>query len=298
MKKVFTFLFNFLMTSMIMATAQGINLFPVLDAYTTPTEGGYNAKGQALPRMADAETRLVLRFDTFFFVAENEDITPDVIEKAEVLIVSVLEGGLEGTSRRINDATITVYECNNSWEIGALIPQPFELGDPIAGPIYYPGMGVNDGTEEFMKNYETPLRIDITDFFKAKLATEEEFSIDFIKSSESSEYTRMGGLTNATEAYRPRIEITVKGGTSLYNTNNENEVTVWCEAGNKVVASMPKGSNEMTTYTLLSSSGQKLESIQSNLPSISFDAMLQTGLYIVNIQTNDLNISKKVYVKK
>lgn len=298
MKKVFTFLFNFLMTSMIMATAQGINLFPVLDAYTTPTEGGYNAKGQALPRMADAETRLVLRFDTFFFVAENEDITPDVIEKAEVLIVSVLEGGLEGTSRRINDATITVYECNNSWEIGSLIPQPFELGDPIAGPIYYPGMGVNDGTEEFMKNYETPLRIDITDFFKAKLATEEEFSIDFIKSSESSEYTRMGGLTNATEAYRPRIEITVKGGTSLYNTNNENEVTVWCEAGNKVVASMPKGSNEMTTYTLLSSSGQKLESIQSNLPSISFDAMLQTGLYIVNIQTNDLNISKKVYVKK
>ena len=297
MKKAFMFLLNFLITSMIMATAQGVNLFPVLDAYTTPAGEGYNAKGQALPRMADAETRLVLRFDTFFFVAENEDITPDVIEKAEVLIVSVLEGGLEGTSRRINDATVTVYECNNSWEIGALIPQPFELGEPIAGPIYYPGMGANDGTEEFMKNYETPLRIDITEFFKAKRAT--EFSIDFIKSSESPEFTRMGGITNATEAYRPRIEITVKGGgTSIAQINNENEVKVWCEAGNKVVASMPECSDGMTTYTLLSPSGQILESMQSNLPTISFDTKLQAGLYIVNIQTDNQAVSKKVYVNK
>lgn len=296
MKKCFMLLSNLLIASMVAVHAQSISLFPVLDAYTTPVEGGYNAKGNALPRMADAETRFLLRFDTFFFAAENEEITPDVIEKAEILIVSVLEGGLTGTSRRINDATLAVYECNNSWAINTLIPQPFELGEPIAGAIYYPGMGINDGTEAFKKNYETPLRIDITQFFKTKLAAEEEFSVDFIKSSESIEFTRMGGVTNETEAYRPRIEITVKGGASIMKMNDENGVKVWCEAGNKVALSMAKEANEVTTYTLLSASGQSLESVQSNARSISFDTKLQTGLYMVKIQEGNRTICKKVCV--
>lgn len=273
---------------------------PVTDAYTTPDNGQLLLKTKDnLPRMADSQTKYVIRFDPFFFIAENENITKDDIVKAEVLIVSVLEGGLTGASRRVNDAEIMVYEVNNSWERNAYQPDPFEAETAIAGPIYYPGLGANDGTEDFMALYQAPVRIDITDFFKEKFESEEEFSIDFIKSSEySAEFTRMGGVGQSDETKRSHMLITYNSDeTSVKSAALSGNVKAWTD-GEKIHVSISDHSGPVV-YSLLAIDGRTIETRNIDMLSnkIISDASVAKGIYLVKLQLGGNTIVRKVINK-
>lgn len=270
----------------------------VASAYTTPENGQLVVKTKDnLPRMADYQTKLVLRFDPFFFSAENEDVSSDQIISAEVVIVSVLEKGLTGTSRRINDGEIMVYECDNSWNYNAAEPSsPFEIGQAIAGPIYYPAIGANDGTEEFMRDYEEPTRIDITEFFKAKFVALEEFSLDFIKSSEySTEFTRMGGHGQSSEEKRPRIEITYNNAGSGLAEIKEQGVRIWSEQG-VLFASIEN--NKDAAYKIVSVVGKTVgEGVVRTSSQQLSGTRLPSGIYLVILQAGDQTINRKIIVK-
>ncbi|MDD3078733.1 MAG: T9SS type A sorting domain-containing protein [Paludibacter sp.] len=302
MKKTFILLF-YIAFCFVVSYAQNVNTYrldAVTDAYTTPDGGELLIKRKDnLPRMADSHTKFILRFDPFYFSAENEGITSADVSKAEVVIVSVLEGGLTGTSRRVDDASILVYKCDNSWEVNNHEPEPFEIGDPIAGPIYFPGIGANDGTEDFMSVYETPTRIDITDFFKTQMDEGNEFSIDFIKSSDYSvEYTRMGGVGQSDEAKRPRIEITYSLGTGVKN-QTINSVKTW-SVDNTIHTKIGNNYSGSVEYTLLSATGQTIEKQkigQITDGEITSKANLPKGLYIVKLQVAGNTITQKVLNK-
>ena len=251
--------------------------------------------------MADYQTKLVLRFDPFFFSAENEDVTSDDVIKAEVVIVSILEGGLTGTSRRVFDSYIYVYECSNSWKENVEQPSPFELGDAISDEIYYPGMGANDGTERYMTNYETPTRIDITEFFKRKMIEDKEFSIDFIKSADNAaEFTRMGGVEQKSDDKKPRIEISYNTNTGIKGSSVENGIKILSK-NNKISVDIDndyRGDIEYSIYSILGSTVETQVSHKTTENSQFVSAIdLSQGIYFVKIKMGKDVTVDKVRVK-
>lgn len=282
------------------AQDQVYRMDPVTDAYSTPESGKLMLKTKDnLPRMADYQTKYIMRFDPFFFAAENPDVQVNHILKAEVLIISVLEGGLTGTSRRVNDAEVMVYEVNNSWARNEYQPDDFEIEPAIAGPIYYPAVGANDGTEEFMAYYQTPVRIDITDFFKQKFVTGNEFSIDFIKSSDyTTEFTRMGGVGQSNEDKRSHMLIT-------YNTESSSDENVELSDKMKVWSSEKRIHTNINCdytgnieYSLLNLSGQIVEKRVLNNDNSSIVSEISVGgIYFVKLQIGENTVVKKVVNK-
>ena len=297
MKRIFTSMVLFF-ASVVLINAEVITEYPVSSVYTVPRDGEVFVRPQTLPRMANEETRLLLRFDLFFFPIFNPDVSVENIEKAEVVVVSVLENGITGVSRRVNDSFVTVYETRNDWKPDNATPvlSPFEIR-AISGPLFYPAMGANpyqqseeDVTDSsFIDAYETPTRFDITDFFKEKLANPDEFSIDFVKRDEVGEFVRMGSVTNAVKAYHPRIEITLKG--SGFSNPEINPLKVWGENG--IISTEGKAGN----YTIYSSTGQIIESTYFFDGRNSFSSKLNAGIYIVKCQNNENTFVSKVYVK-
>lgn len=301
MKKLLILSLGIILSSMYCVSAQSTyRLDAVTDAYTTPDAGKLTVKRKgSLPRMADNQTKLILRFDPFFFSAENENVTPADIVKAEVVIVSVLEGGLTGTSRRVHDGYIDVFECNNTWKENQVQPEPFELGEAIASNIYYPGMGANDGTERYMTNYETPTRIDITEFFKTKMAEDAEFSINFIKSADNSaEFTRMGGVEQKNDSKKPRIEITYNsGGVGINGSTIENSVNIWSN-NNKINVRVSNDYQGDVDYSIYSVLGNVVENGKvSESALFTSNTALTQGIYIVKVNMGKDIVVKKVSVK-
>jgi hypothetical protein len=301
MKTKFTlilFLFGAISISLYSET---LKVYPVADGYTTPIAGGNNVKtSQPLPRMADRNTKPVMRFDLFFFAADNPELNETDIMKAEIVVVSVLEGGPTGTSRRLSDANVTAYETDNNWMTNQIVAEPFEIEPAISDPVYFPSMGPNpyQGSTDpvtdfsFIIAYETPLRIDITNFFKMKLSDPDkhEFSISLIKEQEagsSLEYTRMGGLINENEEFRPRIEVTL-ASTGLSDMHLSTFKT-WTNQGYVYVL------GEAGIYTLMSLTGEVIETIKLNNQDVDkFKTNLNSGVYIIQMNSGSFVSSSKI----
>lgn len=292
------------------ANAQDVNnIYPVFDAYTTTnTTNGVSSisKTSALPRLADdVDGRLVLRFD--LLIASTLYQVSD-IESVKLEIVSVLEGGLTGTSRRLSDANIEIWEADNNWvasssSLPVANPNPFAL-TKIAGPVYFPAMGVNTGLTDFQTAYETPIQFNVTDYIKNRLTNNplDVFSLialkKYIDTGVVINFTRMGSVSNPTEAYWPRLVFKMKTtgiartemkGLNISSNSKEVDIKMDNMIYGKVNCSILDLNGRILTST---STNKDSQFLQIQIGTNSFPK----GVYLVKVNSADRNYIQKIIV--
>ncbi|MDD3078729.1 MAG: Ig-like domain-containing protein [Paludibacter sp.] len=196
--------------------------------------------------------------------------------------------------RRNYDVQVNMIEYPNSWNPGESAPDPVSI-TPVSNTITQSKIGLQstfDSYDEYLAAYQQPIRLDITDFVKNKLAEGQyQFCIGLqaTKSvdTDGEDYIRIASQTYSDESCRPSLIIYHAGdGGSMQLTGTGSVSIKATQAGNSIY--LP-ATNVQQTFEVRDTESSTNTISQSGLIQLFPNPIKKQNLHII---VKDENVCK------